>query len=92
MESTITLNQTEKESLEIFLPIWNRWLEEITEPENGSSLYRMAAWYAQNNGLPERNPLSLMFAAFCGGIDEGIGLADIIDQMAKDKAASGKTK
>jgi len=76
MESAIKLNKTEKEELEICLPIWNQWLEDIAEPGKGDSIYRFAAWYAKDNGLPDKNPLSLMFAAFCGGIEEGLNLAD----------------
>lgn len=83
MESAIKLNQTEKEALEICIPIWERWLEGIQEPENGKSLYKLAAWYAQCNNLPDKNPLSLMFAAFCQGIEEGIGLADQMDKAAQ---------
>lgn len=82
------LNQDEREMMEICLPLWESWLEDIQEKKEGDSFYHMAAAYTEHSKLPDNSPFSLMFAAFCGGIEKGVTMIQKLEQAGQ---RSGKT-
>lgn len=76
-----TMSQEEKDFLEICIPLWERWLEDLGEEE--ISIQHMKSAFSQYSGMPEGSPLTMMFIGFCGGMEAGIDLAGKIDQMAE---------
>lgn len=54
----------------VFFPLWDMW----TEDRLSEDVNEVMRYFAQQYGCTEKSPLSLMFAAFCGGVDMGIEL------------------
>ena len=53
----------------VFFPMWNKWTGGLTEDVN-----EMMRYFAQRYGVKEKSPMSLMFVAFCAGVDMGVEL------------------
>jgi len=64
------MNAEERKVVEkVYFPIWRKWMEEL---EEGGDAREVMRFFAERHGCTENSPLSLMFVAFCAGIDNGI--------------------
>lgn len=68
---------------EVFFPLWDKWTEELKGDAD-----EMMRLFAQRYGCTEKSPLSLMFFAFCGGVDEGFDLSECMNKKRSGKEHS----
>lgn len=68
----------------VFIPLFEQWQDELIE--SGDAGKREKDFYseafAEYSGATETSPYTLMFIAFCGGVNSGIKL---IQLMGEDK-------
>ena len=66
----------------IFIPLFEQWQDELIESgdagQREKDLYSKT--FAEYSGATETSPYILMFLAFCGGVDSGIKLIQLMDE------------
>ena len=68
------MNIEERELIEkVYFPMWDKWTDELTK-----DVCEMMQLFAERSGCTEKSPMSLMFVAFCAGLDMGIELDKIM--------------
>jgi len=74
-----TVSKEDRELFELILiPLWEEWQDELIE--SGEDGETPAKVFSEYSGAGENSPYSLMFLAFCGGIDKGMKLLDIMNR------------
>ena len=75
----LTPEQDDRELIEtILIPLWEQWQDKLIE--SGEDGKTPAKVFSEYSGATENSPYSLMFLAFCGGIDKGMKQLDIMNR------------
>ena len=66
----------------ILIPLWEQWQDELIESgdagQREKDLYSKV--FAEYSGAKEGSPYTLMFLAFCRGVDGGIKLMELMEK------------
>lgn len=68
---------------QICIPMWEKWMDK--KIQDGDSNNLPAQIFAEVYSVKENSPIALMFLSYCAGLDDGIHLAEIMDQIAERK-------
>ena len=79
---------TDIETIEqTLLPLFDEWINSLAL--SGFNGHPAAKVYAERNGMKPNDPLPLMFAAFCGGVDGAafkLGGTELFAHIASDSS------
>lgn len=84
LEVTKRYNEYKREADSTYIPLWESWADSLTPGDRRSDAFRES--FCDYSGASKNAPLTLMFVAFCGGVDAaGSLLADL--GLLNDKTA-----
>ena len=66
----------------IFIPLFEQWQDELIESGDAGKREKdlYSKTFAEYSGATETSPYTLMFIAFCGGVDSGFKLIQLMDE------------
>lgn len=85
----LTPEQDDRELIEtILIPLWEQWQDELIE--SGDAGQREKDFYTkvfcEYSGATEKAPFTLMFLAFCGGVDSGLKLISLMENDKPERS------
>lgn len=63
----------------IMIPLWERWQHELIE--SGESGKYPTKIFSEHYGAESGSIYSLMFLAFCGGLDKGADIINTLEEL-----------